>query len=115
MKSDLLVQKVLKGEPPRLLAADMVKVIKQPWEDAFHPDISRKGWKEIGFDPATKGCNRKLYWDLKKSEESAQEKLDRSNASEVVLDTSCLQFQQNARIESHSDPSDSSDSGNSRL
>ncbi|XP_065175836.1 uncharacterized protein LOC135805678 [Sycon ciliatum] len=33
--------------------------------------------------------------------------------SEVVLDTSCLQFQQNARIESHSDPSDSSDSGNS--
>eukprot|EP00117_Sycon_ciliatum_P037927 scpid96833/ scgid28273/ len=114
-KSDLLVKKVLGGQPPRPGVADMPAIVKQTWEDAFHASISRKGWAEIGFDPATKCCNRKLFWDLKLNEEATKEKLNQSNASGLVLDTSCIQFQQHAATaddnECTSDSSDSGDSG----
>ena len=122
-KSDLLVSKVMSGQPPRLTADDMIKVIKEPWERAFHPDISRKGWKEIGFDPASKTINRKLYWDLKAAEEKAANNLERAGASSATLDARCLQFQQTSPGSSSAsttpppehgnNDSDSSDSGDS--
>ena len=74
------------GEAPRLTGCDMVPIVRKPWEDAFHPDVSRKGWKQIGFDPATKGCNRELYWKLKEEDAKAAAK-NRIRASHIVLDT----------------------------
>eukprot|EP00117_Sycon_ciliatum_P019409 scpid102204/ scgid17597/ len=70
-KSDLLVKKVMDGQPPRLATSDMVNIIRDPWQEAFHPDVSRKGWAEIGFDSVTTSVNRKLYWDLKEKEYAA--------------------------------------------
>ena len=113
-KSDMLVTKVLDGKAPRLTAADMPAIIKGPWEAAFNPETSRKGWKEIGFDPATKSCNRKLYWDTRAKENAAKEKLSLTGATHAVLDVRCQQFQQRSvpNHESGSD-SDSNDSGDS--
>ena len=93
-KSDLPVQKVMAGEPPRLTSNDMLSVVKQPWEEAFHPDVSRKGWKRIGFDPATKACNRLLYWQLNEAEDANAASKSRLGRSDIVLDTRCLEFAQ---------------------
>ena len=117
-KSDMLVAKVTTGQLPRLTAADMPAIIKTPWESAFHPETSRKGWKEIGFDPATKSCDRKLYWDTKAKEDAATEKLSQAGATEAVLDARCQRFQfhrrspgENREGDSNSDSDDSGDSG----
>ena len=97
-KSDLLVKKVMAGEAPRLAASDMTAIIKKPWEDAFHPEVSRKGWKMIGFDPATKACKRQLYWQLKEEEDATAAAKAKVGGSDLVLDTRCLQFQQPASL-----------------
>ena len=117
-KSDLLVAKVMGGKPPRLTSDDMPAIIKVPWEEAFHPEVSRKGWREIGFDPATKSCNRKLFWDLKAKEEAVASKLQQVGADDAVLDIRCQQFKQGKGGHALGDggagpDSDSSDSGDS--
>ena len=93
-KPDLLVQKVMAGEPPRLMSSDMLSIVKHPWGDAFHPYVSRKGWKHIGFDPASKACNWLFCWQLKEEEGANAASKSRLGCSDIVLDTRCLGFAQ---------------------
>eukprot|EP00966_Prymnesium_polylepis_P026955 623409-Prymnesium_polylepis.1 len=68
----MLLSKIRKGEKLSISDAEVPKIIKEPWEEAFAPERNRRGWAKIGF-PELPGvgyvCNHAVFWDLKSEEE----------------------------------------------
>ena len=64
-----LAQKVFQHGAYRLSAADLLKVAKAPWEEAFNFENTIKAWSKIGIHP----FDQRVYWDLKKKEETTAE------------------------------------------
>ena len=59
-KMTALGKKIFKKGAYRLTAADLLKVAKKAWEDAFSPDNCLKAWRVIGVSPFTQN----VYWEL---------------------------------------------------
>ena len=63
-KMTALGKKIFKKGAYRLTAADLLKVAKKAWEDAFSTDNCLKAWHVIGVSPFTQN----VYWELKEKD-----------------------------------------------